>query len=275
LWLTDRAYSFGGSGYVGGAAGYVANSVSGICTAAQPLYRREHFSMASGGFYYQFDCPSGLYETTLLEAETYWSATNQRVFNIFIQGQQVVTNLDIFAKAGGQNLPLTLVFTNAVTNSQLQIQFTPVVDNARVSGVQVRKIADVFSDSDGIPDWWRLGYFGNALGASVDNSRAADDADADGVSNLTEFLHRTSPQNAGMFPVLPPFNLGGVVMLGSNFQLDCQSTTNWTYQLQRCDNLSSPAVWTEVGNAVSGTGGKLVFSDSASNTTRFYRLQAR
>jgi glycosidase len=275
LWLTDRAYSFGGSGYVGGAAGYVANTVSGICTAAQPLYRREHFSTASGGFYYQFDCPSGLYETTLLEAETYWSATNQRVFNIFIQGQQVVTNLDIFAKVGGQNLPLTLVFTNAVTNSQLQIQFTPVVDNARVSGVQVRKIADVFSDSDGIPDWWRLGYFGRALGASSDNSRGTDDADGDGVSNLTEYLHRTSPQNAGMFPVLPPFNLGGVVMLGSNFQLDCQSTTNWTYQLQRCDSLANSAVWTEVASAVTGTGGKLVFSDSASNTTRFYRLQAR
>ena len=107
----------------------------------------------------------------MLEAETYWSGTGKRVFNAFIQGRQVLTNFDIFAAAGGANIPITRVFTNAVTNSQLQILFTPVVDNARVSGVQVRKIADVFSDTDGIPDWWRLAYFGHALGRASDNSR--------------------------------------------------------------------------------------------------------
>ena len=65
---------------------------------------------------------------------------------------------------------MTLVFTNAVTNAQLQVLFTPVVDNARLSGIQVRKIGDVFSDSDGIPDWWRLAYFGHALGQAGDKS---------------------------------------------------------------------------------------------------------
>src|SRR5580700_8026269 len=105
------------------------------------------------------------------------------------------------------NVPLTLAFTNNVTNSQLQILFTPVVDNARVSGVQVRKIADVYSDTDGIPDWWRLAYFGHALGSASDLSRGSDDADGDGVSNLTEFLHGTSPLNAASLPILTPFGL--------------------------------------------------------------------
>ena len=69
------------------------------------------------------------------------------------------------------NKPLTLVFTNAVTNCQLQVLFTPVVDNARISGLQVRKIGDVASDTDGIPDWWRLAYFGHAPGLASDQSR--------------------------------------------------------------------------------------------------------
>ena len=73
----------------------------------------------------------------MLEAETYWSGAGKRVFNAFIQGRQVLTNFDIYAAAGGMNKPLTLVFTNAVTNSQLQVLFTPVVDNARISGLQV------------------------------------------------------------------------------------------------------------------------------------------
>ncbi|MGH7993574.1 MAG: alpha-amylase family glycosyl hydrolase, partial [Limisphaerales bacterium] len=73
LWLLDTAYTFGAFGYSGGAAGYLNNVISGICSSAQSLYQREHYSTSSGGFYYGFDCPEGIYETTLLEAETYWS----------------------------------------------------------------------------------------------------------------------------------------------------------------------------------------------------------
>jgi glycosidase len=277
VWLADTAYSFGAFGYSGGTTGYVANTISGICTGAQPLYRREHFSTSSGGFFYQFDCPEGVYETTLLEAETYWTAAGQRVFNAFIQGRQVLTNFDIFAAAGGKNLPLTLVFTNAVTNSQLQILFTPVVDNARVSGVQVRKIADVFSDTDGIPDWWRLAYFGHALGSAADNSRGTDDADGDGVSNLTEFLHGTNPLNASSAPAAPAFLITQISLAGGNVQLGCAAVPNWTFQLQRRDTLGAGPGWMNVNAAQSGAGVPLVFSDAAAvtNTTRFYRIQAR
>ena len=92
-------------------------------------------------------------------------------------------------------MPVTLAFTNNVTNSQLQILFISVVDNARVSGVQVVKLANVFSDTDGIPDWWRLAYFGHALGQAGDKSRGQDDADGNGISNLTKYwaCHHQNP----------------------------------------------------------------------------------
>ena len=199
-WLRDQAYSFNSFGYASGTLGYLANTIAGVCTSAQPLYQRERYSTSAGGFYYQFDCPPGIYETTLLEAETYWSAAGQRVFNVFIQGAQVLTNFDIFAVAGGKNIPVTRVFTNAVTNAQLQVLFTPVVDNARISGLQVRKLGDVFSDTDGIPDWWRLAYFGHALGQASDLSRASDDADGDGISNLTEYLSWHRPAQCRFLP---------------------------------------------------------------------------
>ena len=70
LWLLDRAYSVGAFGYADGTAGVVANTITGICASAQSLYQREHYSTSAGGFYYQFDCPAGIYEITLLEAET-------------------------------------------------------------------------------------------------------------------------------------------------------------------------------------------------------------
>jgi len=274
IWLADLPYTFGAFGYSGGTNGYLANNITGICAAAQPLYQREHYSTLGTGDYYEFDCPEGIYETTLLEAETYWSGAGKREFNVFIQGRQVLTNYDIYAAAGGQNIPLSLVFTNAVTNSQLQILFTPVVDNARVSGVQVRKVADVYSDTDGVPDWWRLAYFGHAAGSAADLSRGSDDADGDGVSNLTEFLHGTSPLNSTSFPTLAAFNLGGAVVAGPGFQFNCNSTTNWTYQLQRRDSLNGNSIWTNIGAGITGTGGVLMFSDNATNSARFYRIKA-
>jgi glycosidase len=277
VWLKDTAYSFGSFGYSGGTTGYVANIISGICTGAQSLYQRERYSTSSGGFYYEFDCPEGVYEITLLEAETYWSGPGKREFNAFIQDWQVLTNFDIFAVAGGQNIPISLVFTNAVTNSQLQILFTPVVDNARVSGMQVRKIADVFSDTDGIPDWWRLAYFGHALGQANDKSRGSDDADGDGVSNLTEFLAGTDPLNPASFPILPAFNITQVSVIASNVQLSCSTATNWSYQLQSRVTLDSASFWTNIGAVQPGTGGTILFNDNnpATNSARFYRVQAR
>ncbi|HWX23288.1 MAG TPA: alpha-amylase family glycosyl hydrolase [Candidatus Binatia bacterium] len=272
VWLRDSAYSFGGFGYSGGATGYVANAISGICSSAQSLYQRERYSTSGGGFFYQFDCPEGLYETTMLEAETYWNGAGKRIFNVFIQGAPALTNFDIYAAAGGQNIPLSRIFTNTVTNSQLQVLFTPVVDNARISGLQVRKIADVFSDSDGIPDWWRLAWFGHPTGQASDQSRGMDDADGDGMSNLKEFLAGTNPLDPSSV-----FKITQALLAGSDVQASCSTVSNRTYQLQRRDSLYAAGSWSNIGSPVSGNGGALMLTDTggATNTERYYRVQVR
>jgi len=276
VWLKDMAYNFGGFGFLGGNVGFLSNNISGVCLAAQSLYRYERYA-GSGSCIYQFDCPAGIYEITFLEAETYWTGPGERKFNVFIQGRQVLTNFDIFATAGGMNIPLTLVFTNVVTNSSLQVLFTSVVDNARVSGIQVRKIADVFSDADGIADWWRLVFFGHALGQAIDNSRGSDDADGDGVSNLTEFLAGTDPLNPASFPTPPIFSISRISVTTTNVLLSLPTLTNWSYQLQRRDTLNPASIWGGIGSALPGTGGTLGLGDTngGTNGARFYRVLAR
>ena len=278
LWLADTAYGFGSFGYSGGTTGYLDNSIIGICAGAQSLYQRERYSTSGSGFDYEFDCPEGVYQIMLLEAETYWSGAGKREFNVFIQGQQVLTNFDIYAAAGGQNIPISRVFTNAVSNSQLQILFTPgAADNARVSGVQVQKIADVFSDTDGIPDWWRLAYFGHALGEAADKSRGSDDADGNGISNLTKYLTGTNPLNPAAYPVPPVFNITHISVSASNVQINCSTATNWSFQLQCRGTLDASSSWTNIGSSQPGTSEINLFNDNspATNSARFYRVQAR
>jgi glycosidase len=277
VWLEDTNYSVGAFGYSRGTNGYLDNSIVGVCSSAQSLYQRERYSTGGSGFLYQFDCPEGVYQITLLEAETYWSGPGEREFNVFIQGRQVLTNYDIYAKAGGQNVPVTLAFTNNVTNSQLQILFISVVDNARVSGVQVVKLANVFSDTDGIPDWWRLAYFGHALGQAGDKSRGQDDADGNGISNLTKYLNGINPLIAADVPYLAPFNITRVSVTSSNVQIGCATATNWSYLLLSSGSLGAGANWSSIGPTASGTGGTVTFTDGSAptNSAKYYRVQAR
>jgi hypothetical protein len=54
-------------------------------------------------------------------------------------------------------------------------------------------VSCVDSDNDGVPDSWMSQYFGHAAGQAGDYSRAQDDADGDGMTNLQEFLAGTDP----------------------------------------------------------------------------------
>ncbi len=72
-------------------------------------------------------------------AETFWTAAGSRVFNVSINGTQVLTNFDIFAAAGAQNKALIEQFTATANSSgQFVVQFTTVKDNALVSGLEVQ-----------------------------------------------------------------------------------------------------------------------------------------
>jgi hypothetical protein len=151
------------------------------------------------------------------------------------------------------------------------------VDNARVSGVQVVKLANVFSDTDGIPDWWRLAYFGHALGQAGDKSRGQDDADGNGISNLTKYLNGINPLIAADVPYLAPFNITRVSVTSSNVQIGCATATNWSYLLLSSGSLGAGANWSSIGPTASGTGGTVTFTDGSAptNSAKYYRVQAR
>ena len=78
------------------------------------------------------------YPVTLYFAETYWTAAGKRVFNVAINGSQVLSNFDVFQAAGGAARAIVRTFTaTADSSGKITIAFANVVDNAKVSGITI------------------------------------------------------------------------------------------------------------------------------------------
>jgi len=159
-------------------------------TEDDPLYRTERYGDPFG---YDVPVENGTYEVTLKFAEIFQGAApqdtvdssgptdgtneNDRLFNASIEGQQVLTNYDIFAEVGPLNAT-DETFTVEVTDGQLDIDFEATYDNAKVSAVKVERVTQesmtlaeaVASYEDGgddsiislvevqaAVDWWQSG----------------------------------------------------------------------------------------------------------------------
>ncbi|MBN2091175.1 FG-GAP repeat protein [candidate division KSB1 bacterium] len=135
-WVSDQAYTVGGFGYVGGQTYTTSDFISG--TSAQGLYKSERWGMTA----YQFDVPAGIYEVTLHFAELYYTATGKRIFSVQIENQEYLTKLDLFREVG-HDVAVAYTFSNiAATDGRLDITFQAFADAAKISGIEVRTLAD-------------------------------------------------------------------------------------------------------------------------------------
>ncbi len=125
--------------FSGGATAAVTNAISttGVTSPApQAVYqsnRYGNFSYAVGGY------TAGATETIRLHfAEEYWTTAGSLVFNVFIDGTQVLTNFDIFAAAGGEYKAVVSQFSVTVpSGGTITLQFAAVKDNAQVNGIEI------------------------------------------------------------------------------------------------------------------------------------------
>ncbi len=127
------------TGWTGGStySNAVAIDTSGVSNPA-PL--AVYQSVREGNFSYAVPklTPNKTYTVRLHFAELYWTKAGQRVFNVSANGQAQLTNFDIVGAAGANDKAVVKQFTvTADGNGTITLQFTPVVDNAQVSGIEI------------------------------------------------------------------------------------------------------------------------------------------
>jgi Malectin domain/Legume lectin domain/Chitobiase/beta-hexosaminidase C-terminal domain len=126
IWSAD-------TGFTGGISASTTKTIKN--TPDPTLYQTERYS----SFSYQFAVPNGAHNVTLKFAEIYWTTTGQRIFNVSINGTQVLTNFDIVAAAGAPLTAIDETFPVTVSNGTITIQFIPGSANyPKVSAIQIQ-----------------------------------------------------------------------------------------------------------------------------------------
>jgi subtilase family serine protease len=181
--------------YRGGSTYSTSHAIdtSGVTNPApQSVYQTERY----GNFRYTIPnlTPGASYTVRLDFAEIYWNQAGRRLFNVKINGSQVLTNFDVFATAGGKYKAIAEQFTAvADASGNLTIQFISVRDNAKVSGIEISLAAGASATArqatGGIA---RLDHgfveLASFLTDSSSHSRSAWESSGGGVSDL-----RTNP----------------------------------------------------------------------------------
>jgi len=129
--------------FVTGIAYTRANTIStnGVAFAAPPaVYQTERYSDSTLTTTYVFTnlVAGNNYTVRLHFAEIYLSGSGLRLFNVLINGNQVLTNFDIYAAAGAANRAVVRQFTlPANASGQLVIVASNVLQNAQFNGIEI------------------------------------------------------------------------------------------------------------------------------------------
>jgi len=172
-------------------------------------------------------------------------------------GSVSVPGNGLFTARLGALLPVGRVVTASVTD--------PAGNTSGLSaGVAVSLTS---TPNDGIPDAWRLKYFGST--STNSSSFAGGDPDHDGVNNLNEFLSGTNPTNGTSV-----FKLSAQNPFVTTNSVAVNSANGIVYRVLACDDLIA-GNWDILADQVIGNGTNMLYTDPAASTSarRFYRAQ--
>jgi hypothetical protein len=150
------------------------------------------------------------------------------------------------------------------TGSYYDVIYARYSDGTNASPYVMTRVISFAADSynEGIPDSWRLSYFGSKNPSTGAKHHAADDADGDGYSNLQEYRFGSSPTNRASNLRITSFKTTTMQWQAKGYEVyELFCSTNFT----TWSRATSPLVPTNSTATASGY--------SKAGPRQFYRVQ--
>jgi hypothetical protein len=137
-YTTVEGAAFTADAHVSGGSTFNVGGQQILNTEDDVLYQTERY----GNFTYNFPVANGNYQVVLHFAEIYFgidgrAGVGARVFDVKIENNTVLDNYDIMATAGATLTAQQENFYVAVADGQLTVQFINVVNNAKISVIEI------------------------------------------------------------------------------------------------------------------------------------------
>ncbi len=137
-------------GDAGASQGTIGNSTTSVAGTSDPeIYRSDRWSPSLS---YELAVAPGLYDLTLQFAESYWEQNGSRVFDIFVEGLQVASNIDLYAAAGSNQAHDVTLSKLPISDGALSLELVATEDNVTLSGILVTTSGAAFADYEDDPD---------------------------------------------------------------------------------------------------------------------------
>lgn len=165
--------------YQGGTTHATQDTIAGANGSA--IYSTERY----GDFSYTIPLANGNYTVQLGMVEIYQTNPGARAFNVQIEGEPVLNNLDIFASVGHDTLLLSDLIAVSINDGTLDIEVESVVDNGTLSSILVRKVDPTASSSS------------STAASSVSSTSSSSSISSSSASNPSSEAAAPSPPTSG------------------------------------------------------------------------------
>ncbi len=182
--------------------------------------------------------------------------------NAGITGTATIGNLNVTIPAtAGPKAAYAIHFDHASASPNGLASF----HDQTLTGVLTTTTRTNSSYGDGIPDSWRLRWFG-----TTNNVLTASNAcpSGDGVSNWNKFIAGVDPGSANNFPKLNPKS---AVTAGYTASIHWPTVLGKKYAIERSATLFNGS-WS-ILTTNTGTGGDMGYDDTTTNKVKFYRVR--
>ncbi len=135
VWTADQAYKTGGWGFTGSDAKPVSTLRNALGSLDDPLFQ----TMSENLTAYKFTVPDGDYEIEMLFVEPTFKETAQRIFDVRINNQTILENLDLVKESGFMQTYSRKFRALAREKQGVTIEFSAIKEKPILSGVKLKK----------------------------------------------------------------------------------------------------------------------------------------